>query len=87
VSETQQGWECPRCHTVHAPWKPDCDCQSKLPVYQQDCNCSPNYVCMSVACPRALRVTCSDAMLPVTKEEIDRIMRDARDQLPEEGED
>lgn len=20
------GWECPRCHKVHAPWLPSCDC-------------------------------------------------------------
>lgn len=20
------GWECPRCHKMHAPWVPACDC-------------------------------------------------------------
>lgn len=21
-----QGWECPRCHRIHAPWVASCDC-------------------------------------------------------------
>lgn len=24
-----KGWECPRCHKIHAPWKPGCDCPSE----------------------------------------------------------
>ena len=23
----QQGWQCPVCGTVNAPWKPACDCR------------------------------------------------------------
>ena len=23
----QQGWECPRCRTIHAPWVSECLCQ------------------------------------------------------------
>lgn len=25
----QQGWECPKCGQVNAPWKPTCDCHKK----------------------------------------------------------
>ena len=24
-----QGWECPRCKTINAPWKGSCDCKVK----------------------------------------------------------
>jgi hypothetical protein len=26
ISEGSQGWECPRCHKINAPWKSQCDC-------------------------------------------------------------
>lgn len=26
---SRQGWICPRCQTVHAPWVPSCDCQPR----------------------------------------------------------
>lgn len=25
-----QGWECPKCGTVNAPWKSTCDCSKRL---------------------------------------------------------
>src|SRR5690554_2625045 len=25
------GWECPRCHKIHAYWVPSCDCQPEKP--------------------------------------------------------
>lgn len=25
----QQGWICPKCGKVHAPWVPSCECSSK----------------------------------------------------------
>ena len=25
----QQGWECPRCHKVNAPWMPHCTCNQE----------------------------------------------------------
>ena len=25
--QPQMGWQCPRCHKVHAPWVSECDCQ------------------------------------------------------------
>jgi len=24
----QQGWECPRCHKINAPWVSQCNCSS-----------------------------------------------------------
>jgi len=24
----QQGWECPRCNTIYAPWMPSCVCKA-----------------------------------------------------------
>ncbi len=24
------GWECPRCHAIHAPWVAGCDCQPPM---------------------------------------------------------
>lgn len=26
VVQPQQGWECPRCHKINAPWVPQCNC-------------------------------------------------------------
>lgn len=26
-TETQKGWECPRCHAINAPFKTQCDCK------------------------------------------------------------
>jgi len=25
--QQRKGWECPRCHKVHAPWVDACDCK------------------------------------------------------------
>jgi hypothetical protein len=26
----EQGWYCPKCDTVHAPWVPSCSCKSEV---------------------------------------------------------
>lgn len=28
----RQGWECPRCRVVNAPWVVHCDCQMSYPL-------------------------------------------------------
>jgi len=56
-----EGWKCPHCGSAHAPdvktcpviWKP-----LGWPAWP-DCGCPSNHVCMSVACPRAVRITCA----------------------------
>ena len=32
---TTQGWECPRCHTIHAPWVQGCYCANVYPFYPE----------------------------------------------------
>jgi hypothetical protein len=27
------GWECPRCHAIHAPWVAACSCPAPTPGY------------------------------------------------------
>lgn len=27
AARPEQGWECPRCHTIHAPFVPRCGCK------------------------------------------------------------
>jgi len=29
------GWECPRCHTVMAPWVQSCPCKPSVPLQYQ----------------------------------------------------
>ena len=31
-----EGWECPRCHMIHAPFIRECNC-SALPINTQGC--------------------------------------------------
>ena len=28
ITGAQQGWQCPICKRVHAPWVPHCDCDT-----------------------------------------------------------
>ena len=38
----QQGWQCPVCGTVNAPWKPVCDCQAfNNPIYSSKSTTTP----------------------------------------------
>ena len=30
LNQPQQGWECPRCHRINAPWLPNCSCESEM---------------------------------------------------------
>lgn len=39
----QQGWQCPVCGTVNAPWKPVCDCQVlNNPIYSNKSTGQPS---------------------------------------------
>jgi len=29
LNSTTQGWECPRCRTIHAPWVQACNCNKQ----------------------------------------------------------
>lgn len=29
ATEPQQGWECPNCKTIYAPWVPSCNCETE----------------------------------------------------------
>lgn len=59
-----EGWKCPQCLAVMAPWV--AYCRNCVPVkaiststVSVDCGCpTHNYVCMNVACPRRVKVTC-----------------------------
>lgn len=35
-SKSMQGWECPRCHTIHSPFKMSCNCV--LPTITGNCD-------------------------------------------------
>lgn len=30
ITFTQQGWECPRCGQINAPWMPYCTCKKSV---------------------------------------------------------
>lgn len=59
ITTPQQGWQCPACLTVHAPWKSYCGCQQRpVPTMTPDCSCPPYGTCNNTACPRRIQVTC-----------------------------
>lgn len=35
-----KGWECPKCGTVNAPWKPQCDCKSRPRTFNVQATCA-----------------------------------------------
>lgn len=65
-----EGWLCPKCGSAHAPSVLTCPVTTQaIPFWPQrypssvrsDCSCPLNNVCMNVACPRSVRVTCAVA--------------------------
>lgn len=44
----QEGWVCPRCGRVNAPWLPNCSCGSNETVVTTD-NTSPSNTAWSIA--------------------------------------
>lgn len=39
----QQGWECPRCHKINAPWMSQCNCSS-MENWEITCDSTPSNV-------------------------------------------
>ena len=35
IHQPQQGWECPKCGVVNAPWMPMCGCTTRTSVAPQ----------------------------------------------------
>lgn len=51
----QQGWLCPRCGKVNAPWVMQCNCNSYMNTYIDDKVGSPYYECPQTTCGLKIR--------------------------------
>lgn len=73
-----EGWLCPKCGSAHAPDVKSCPLNGLMPFpmpmtpgspiavpVHMDCGCPNNHVCMNVACPRRIQITCSITSLPL----------------------
>ena len=56
-SKAEQGWECPRCGRINAPWKSQCDCSGNNWTITTDWTYKPDWWKNYVTCQQADDVT------------------------------